>query len=1584
MRKRILSVFLAVLLIIGLIPSNFMVAQAQDAPQVAVSVINKLDVALAVGATDIDYSTFASDLKQELKNLGNVPEEKVTVSELETNAVGTSSNFAWWTYDHTANSSIINDTDHNFIEKTASGNNNGHAYYSLDRHILVTNGGADLGFRGYGASGYKDFMYLENTDPTKKTFQFDIQEGVAYDALDGVGFLFNTGVTGSYLLGTQTMSGYLLFLQYNTSGRGQEISLYQFTNINTKNFHEGTLSGLISSAPGFTKLASSSAYTSTDSFRKVRIEVQPKKVKVWYKGSTAAITDNLTDNDIVSWTAGGSSSTELTISPSGYYGFGPLGSYRPHDCERLTSIDLKNLTMSTEEPKSLTEVVREPEWQENSERFIVNLNNQPISEFNDIKTMGEIINRLQDKNINYIGWGSNANATQTTDFINLNNQRGTLVNVDAPETTTYQQQIHDIALAILAKYRKNLTGVTVTVITTDEVELAVDGADATDTADENWPDGKWKIIHDPSGFDNVDGIYEYSGQYVSDLNPDFSRSGKYEIYYEDVLVKTIISNEKPVAAFEFQVVSGSAISVDTVSGSAVEEESVSGSALEIGTVSGAAIVYTDRSYDPDDLDGIDQSKTVWKYMNLSDSTLQWIESGTPISQIGLGESYLVSLVVTDIHGSVSLPYTRLISYSEEDGVKSAPYADFELSTSYLYPGSGDSTVTMIDKSYDSYNAPLNYSFTVTKNGSSYSKVIQFGANDFSNEGEGTYKIGLTVTSVNGTSQMVTRTVKVVTDRTAPTATCNVADDTTTGNNRIILSFTDMGGSGFKGQKVALTDSNTAPSADSSSWTTESNQVKRVVTMPLEGIYFLHYITEDKAGNQAVGTFGPFHYEVNNPYVSQVIAPENNSTGVSINSNLVFQMSEKVKKGNGYITVYNRTTNKKVVELHSSNNRVKISNSGLVTVELTSSLDYNTAYYVVVGTGFVLDMSNKQLAQYGGIDEWSFQTQANGIGQSNDSITISKIKVTQEGSEPSVNVDVRNPKSFFVYVKAGEFSLTPVLSNASDNISIAANDCTASLSADKKTVTVDLTNGAADPYITFTIGNSNTYTFKIVQTDKELKAAVNSSISFISTTSNDNNLLNAVDLTNDIADGNVSKINVRLLLREPQNQQQAEDVAAYAENTLISDHVEVFDATLLKTITYNDNSSNESNISNTQEAIVIIIDIPAEYRNNYNYTILRNHNGQIEELQAYLINNGTQLKFETDRFSTYAIAYKRAANNGNTPIVDSPAGADDKTKTQEKIITIPTSINVKAGEYGKVVIENLPKGAVVRYHITTPTIISVGENGSIFGKLQGEGIIIASVTASGESTWYKIIVNVDRSDKKPTKVGYIQYYDKLINYNNVNYRITKEATSSAVGFVAVGNNQTNTKLPSDLVIPATIKIKGKTYKVTSIDESAFYYVKILKSVSIPKSVVDISATAFTACHGLKKFTVSADNKYYSANKAMLLNKKGNKLISYPSATGKLVISSNITNIGAYALSVSKNLTEVVIPDSVKVIDGCAFAHSKALKTINFKGKVPEIVFPSVFDAINANAVINVNAKYLDGYKKTFQGAMQPEGVKFKTK
>lgn len=117
---------------------------------------------------------------------------------------------------------------------------------------------------------------------------------------------------------------------------------------------------------------------------------------------------------------------------------------------------------------------------------------------------------------------------------------------------------------------------------------------------------------------------------------------------------------------------------------------------------------------------------------------------------------------------------------------------------------------------------------------------------------------------------------------------------------------------------------------------------------------------------------------------------------------------------------------------------------------------------------------------------------------------------------------------------------------------------------------------------------------------------------------------------------------------------------------------------------------------------------------------------------------------------------------------------------------------------------------------------------------------------------KTVTYLQKGLSKP--MTYIRILGAIVGtkhtFSNGIYKITKSSSKSKeVTFVKPKSNK-----KTSFTIPATIKISGKTYKVTEIASKAFKNNKKLKSVTIGKNVKQIGTETFSGCKKLKKITI----------------------------------------------------------------------------------------------------------------------------------
>ena len=194
-------------------------------------------------------------------------------------------------------------------------------------------------------------------------------------------------------------------------------------------------------------------------------------------------------------------------------------------------------------------------------------------------------------------------------------------------------------------------------------------------------------------------------------------------------------------------------------------------------------------------------------------------------------------------------------------------------------------------------------------------------------------------------------------------------------------------------------------------------------------------------------------------------------------------------------------------------------------------------------------------------------------------------------------------------------------------------------------------------------------------------------------------------------------------------------------------------------------------------------------------------------------------------------------------------------------------------------------------------------------------------------------------------------------NNIVYHVVYDNTAS-VGKNFSGDDNIKSNLKDSVFIQSTVLIKKKEYKVTAIDDSAFFqsqqipYVKIgdnvteigqnafsycnkLTSILIPANVTKIGTNAFAYCNKLVGITVQPDNPNYSASDGILYNKDKTSLMQYPAGNPQtsFTIPSTVTSIDDNAFKSCNSLTAINIPAGVISIGKQAFMDCSNLANIN---------------------------------------------------
>ena len=220
--------------------------------------------------------------------------------------------------------------------------------------------------------------------------------------------------------------------------------------------------------------------------------------------------------------------------------------------------------------------------------------------------------------------------------------------------------------------------------------------------------------------------------------------------------------------------------------------------------------------------------------------------------------------------------------------------------------------------------------------------------------------------------------------------------------------------------------------------------------------------------------------------------------------------------------------------------------------------------------------------------------------------------------------------------------------------------------------------------------------------------------------------------------------------------------------------------------------------------------------------------------------------------------------------------------------------------------------------------------------------------------------------------------------------TKTVTISGKGAMAnYGGMNTYAPPWSDLDVRKVVIKKG----VTTIGDKAFAHCEKLQSVTIPEGVTSLGIEIFfdsstklgtiTLPKSLKKvnratfygayvsgYKVASGNKYFSAAKGVLFNKKKTSLVAYPlgSKATSYTIPKSVKSIEPNAFSMEalapNKLKKLTIPTSITSVKNDALCGLYNCK-VYFKGKAPKNLYKGLGN--RASITIYYVKKYESGYK-----------------
>lgn len=306
------------------------------------------------------------------------------------------------------------------------------------------------------------------------------------------------------------------------------------------------------------------------------------------------------------------------------------------------------------------------------------------------------------------------------------------------------------------------------------------------------------------------------------------------------------------------------------------------------------------------------------------------------------------------------------------------------------------------------------------------------------------------------------------------------------------------------------------------------------------------------------------------------------------------------------------------------------------------------------------------------------------------------------------------------------------------------------------------------------------------------------------------------------------------------------------------------------------------------------------------------------------------------------------------------------KRMEDITLEQTEISLTEGERRLLNVTTIPDISDTKgvYWISSNQMVAkVDDNGLVTAVAPGKDVEVRCIAKDGSGIYgvCKITVNSktiiqDKEDTMQDKENVIPEPDddekeevapdterKEELFMNGEYRIMKQEAKNPTVELIDGSSYRGT-----VIIPATIKENGITYKVVSIGSNALKNNKKITKVVLGKNVIQIGRSAFQGCSNLSSVSMN----------------KG------------------IKKIGDKSFYQCKKLKKIVIPSKVKYIGKRAFYKCSNLKNIQIKTSAltKKNIGKDALKGIHKKAVIKVPKKQLENYRQI----LKTKGIKKQVK
>lgn len=455
-----------------------------------------------------------------------------------------------------------------------------------------------------------------------------------------------------------------------------------------------------------------------------------------------------------------------------------------------------------------------------------------------------------------------------------------------------------------------------------------------------------------------------------------------------------------------------------------------------------------------------------------------------------------------------------------------------------------------------------------------------------------------------------------------------------------------------------------------------------------------------------------------------------------------------------------------------------------------------------------------------------------------------------------------------------------------------------LSEDKQTITATVTNFTADTDISVSgtavkDSTENTGNIEIDTSNKDTnagKAELSPDPSILE--ENKNELVDAFGDDKQVVEQSLAaggKISISLKVDKSNIQQHEEEAIKELKLDNSITMGTVLDIKLIAKC-YNAQNSEQATTQVTKITKPVEISIPVteaekliakpvESGYKRNYYIIRIHEGKAEKLGCSIKDN--KLLFSSGLFSTYVLMYE------DTKEITPPETTIPTTIPTTRPTTNPGHNN---GGYipGPQATTSVPTATNTPAPSKTPVPSPSATNAPVQTSSPVPTAVPSAVPVQTPSPVPSGTPAPDKTDNNNNTSSTSVKKGSKVTVNNANYTVTSVKTAKTVQFTGLKKNIQSIIIPTAIKIPASVKIKGKEYKATSIAQNAFKNNKKLKEITIGKNIISIGKNAFKGCKNLKKIKINTQK--------LELKNVGNK--AFKGINSKAVIKAPESKVKAY--------------------------------------------------------------------------------------